>query len=745
LVDAGSSSLCLHCGASLPEGARFCPACGGYQDRIEDPQAADLDPSRISPRGKGPAGPHEETPPGPLGRSPDELRPMTALFADIVGSSSLGERLAPDEVKSLVGECVSRMSQAVEEFGGTVQAYMGDGIAAYFGIPIAHEDDPERAARAALRILDLVRDYSADVREAWGIQDFDVRIGINSGKVGVGLVGASNPQSVGLGDTTNVAARLQSVGAPGTIVVGDGSARLLAHRFSMEPLGRMALKGREAPVLAWRLTGARTGEEAVGRSPMIGRDSQVDRLREVVGELKAGRGQVATVVGDAGVGKTRLIEELRALAGNAVTWLEGRCPSYGRKHFYAPFVQILSAWLGVVEGEAEIVIRTRLRARMHPLLGSRMEEILPFLGRLLSIKLDAQVEDQLHETSPPVLARHIRAAYRLWVETLAADKPLILAVDDLQWADASTREMAEDLLPLTDRAPVLLVSGFRPAPESEAWRFRLRVLADYSHRARELSLEPLPDDAVGDMIESLAPKGTISAFTRRAIIKRAEGNPLFIEELLRSLLESGALVRPRSWTLSVSHQVALPSALETLLVARIDRLPPSARRIAQVASVIGREFPLRVLERVLDVEDLEDHLALLLRSDIIREARRYPALEYSFKHGLLQEAALSTLPTGTRRELYGRVATAYEDLFQGSIEEHLERLAQYYAFSRNHLKALDYLERAGERAAAAGAIDEAAEMWRRGLKVAERSGDTAAKQRLEHRLSGIPLPVSKPD
>src|SRR5215212_270656 len=251
-------SYCPGCGAKAPPAARFCPECGSA-----------LTPSAQAFQAVGAA---------------DELRPVTVLFADVVGSTSLGERLSPDEVKALVGECVTRMSRAVEEFGGTVQAYQGDGICAYFGVPAAHADDPERAARAALRIVDLVGDYARDVEAAWGIQRFNVRVGVNSGPTAVGEVGAATPQLTATGDTTNVAARLESLAEPGTVLVGETTAQRLARRFVLEERGPTAVKGRARPVRTWRLVRARPQERGGATTPLLGRDRELARLRTALDE-----------------------------------------------------------------------------------------------------------------------------------------------------------------------------------------------------------------------------------------------------------------------------------------------------------------------------------------------------------------------------------------------------------------------------------------------------------------------------
>ncbi|MGH2997168.1 MAG: adenylate/guanylate cyclase domain-containing protein, partial [Gaiellaceae bacterium] len=293
-----------------------------------------------------------------LGSAGDELRPVTVLFADIVGSTALGERLAPEEVKALVGECVTAMSRAVEEYGGTIQAYQGDGICAYFGVPAAHEDDPERAARAALRILEVVGEYGRDIAGAWGIADFNVRIGINSGQTAVGFVGAGDPQAVALGDTTNVAARLQGEARPGTITVGEAIARHLSNQFVFEPLGELALKGRTEPVSVFRLVRSQTEERPSAPPRLVGRAPEVERLRTAVEDLRAGRGQVVVLLGEPGIGKTRLLTEVRSIAGDEITWLEGHCLSYGGLPSW-PFIEILRRWLGVESGEAEVAVRTK--------------------------------------------------------------------------------------------------------------------------------------------------------------------------------------------------------------------------------------------------------------------------------------------------------------------------------------------------------------------------------------------------
>jgi class 3 adenylate cyclase len=714
---------CPECGASVPGQARFCSYCG-VALRSGEERVRRASPETPAHDG-GPAVPGVD----------DELRPVTALFADVVGSTGLGERLTPDEVKALIGECVTRMSHVVEQFGGTIQAYMGDGIAVFFGMPAAHEDDPERAAHAALRIVEVVAEYAKDIAVAWGVTNFNVRVGVNSGQTAVGMIGSGEQQQVALGDTTNVAARLQSIAVPGTIVVGESTARRLAHRFVLESLGEVTVKGRSQPVAAWRLVRVQTGTRTPAPTPLVGRETEVGRLRGALDDLTEGRGQLLVLVGETGIGKTRLLREFRTIAGDRVIWLDGWCRSYGGTPLYGPFVEALRGWLGVEPGEAEVAVRTKLRAKVTSLAVLDPDEILPHLGRLLSLRVDADVGPEAPR--PDRLVDEIRRAYCTWIETLSSQQPVVLAIDDLHWADAPTRELAEELLEVTDRAPLLIATAFRGDIPSEGSRFRLHALEHYAHRVVELSLEPLSDAAAGEFLAMVMPEGFDTA-AKKELIARAEGNPLYLEELLRSLIEGGGLERRRhTWALTVTPAQVLPPALESLLLARIDGLPEETRRLMQVAAVVGREFPARVLQRVSGNEEWERSVSVLLRAQHIRELRRRPELVYTFKHGLLQKAALSTLTPARRDELYGRVAGVFEELYAASRDEHLEVLAYYYAQSRNLAKALEYLEQAGVRAASLNANDQAAELWTRARKVAGRLNDAAAGQRLAERISGL--------
>lgn len=619
----------------------------------------------------------------PPSLSTDEVRPVTILFADVVGSTALGERLAPEETKALVGECVTIMSRAVEEYGGLVQAYQGDGICAYFGVPSAHENDPERAALAALRIVKLMDEYTRDIEAAWGIAGFAVRVGINSGRAAVGLVGAGDPQAVALGDATNVAARIQTAAAPGTILVGDAAARRLTHRFQLEERYEITVKGRESPVGVARLVRPLSREPAGGGMRCVGREREIETLREMVSDLVSGRGRVVVLTGAAGIGKTRLVAELRDLAGDAATWLEGHCLSYGGLAPW-PFMEILLGWLAAEAGEPEIAVRTKARARLGTLLGEELDDVLASLSSLLRLR-----QDPATATSEP---EDVPRAYLRWLEALAAERPVMLVLEDIQWADEPTRRLAEAVLELTDRSGVAVVLTDEPIESSEGAALRLLALGRYAHRASEVTLGPIDDRAASELVEGILGGDAEPADVER-LVREAEGNPLYLEELARAFLEGSLEPRGRTWTITMRSPELLPPTLENLLVARVDRLAAGPRQLAQIAAAIGRRFPVEALAHVAD-EDVTDDLSALFRTDVVRELRRYPDFECAFTHGLLQEAALSTLTSTGRRDLYARVARGFEELYAESLADHLDRLAHYHAQAGNLPRALEYAKRA---------------------------------------------------
>jgi len=660
----------------------------------------------------------------------DELRPVTALFADIVGSTAIGERLPPEEVKEVVGECVSRMSRIVEQFGGVIDSYMGDGIAAFFGLPAAREDDAERAARAALRIIETIGEYAQEVRATWSLPDFNIRVGVNGGQVAVGLVGAGDRRPVALGDTMNVAARLQSEAEPGTIVVGTRTAGELRARFRLEALGHLSVKGREAPVEAWRLVRAEASARPGEARPLVGREDEAKVLRATIESLAQGRGHALLLVGEHGIGKTRLLEFLTECASGQATWLEGHCVSYGAEH--SPFAQILRTWLGLDAAERGPLVRSNLESRLELLLGDRLPDVLPYLASFLSVQADPESDARIRDLSPDVLFGEIARAYCVWAQALSESGPLVIAVDDLHWADEVTLALATGLADIADHSPLVLVTALRNEPETTGWRSREVALAGPARRATELRLTPLSEEQSAQLIADLAPE-SLDVSARQQLVAAAEGNPLYLEQLLRFFVESGELELRRTLAMTVVRH-ELPSALESLLVARIDALPSEVRRVVQIAAVAGRSFSAQLLVALIEADRVEAAIHLLLRGDIIREVRSLPEREFEFTHGLLREAALSTLTRARRREIDRTSATALERVHASSLDEHLEQLAFYNARAGDLPRSLWYLERAASRAAEIHAYTHAADLLRRASTLAEELDDVDARRRIGRAL-----------
>jgi class 3 adenylate cyclase len=649
----------------------------------------------------------------------NELRPVSVLFADVVGSTPLAERLEPEDYGALIGGCVDRMCRAVEHFGGVIDAYMGDGIAAFFGFPAATEDDADRAASAALSVVKALDGYAEEVRETWQLDDLNVRVGVNSGQVAIGVVGASERHPVALGDTMNVAARLQGAATPGTIVIGGATAQKLGGRFLLAPLGRLSVRGRAMPVEAWRLLSARPDRARREPRGLVGRAVETAQLAASADALRRGEGRLVFLDGEPGIGKSRLLEWLREHLRDDVTWLEGSCLSYGGQPLYNAPAEALRGW--VEADDIEERTSTLDRLGLEP-------AALPYLATLLAAEVGA-------EQSGGDWSASLRRAYASWIRVLCSEGPVALAIHDLHWADHATLELVDCLVDLTRELPLMIAATSRAPAHEDDRRVRERARRNHPERIGELTVGPLSEADARELLARLAP-GALAPEARQEVIALAEGNPLYLEHLLRSLLESGGLTARRTWALTVSA-AKLPTQLESLLIARIAALPRDARRIAQVGAVLGRTFSPALLPAVAGVDDVELNLARLLRANIVSEIRAVPNREFAFTHGLLQEAALSTLTRGRRRELYRRVAAAHEQAFADSLDDQLEQLAFYWARGGELERSLEYLERAASHATSLSAHTQAASLWSRAASVAEKINDPQARSRIEQRLLGL--------
>jgi class 3 adenylate cyclase len=610
---------CPRCEASVAPDAKFCANCG--QALTQASPADTATHSRLT-----------ATAPAPLiqkmraAKLTGELKPVTALFADVVGSTTLAEQMDPEDWTAMINEAFDLMSQAVFRYEGTIAQLQGDAMLAFFGAPIAHEDDPERAIFAALEMLASTEEFARQLKATRGIE-FRIRAGINSGPVMVGNIGSDlRYEYTALGDAVNVAARMQTAAEPSTIVITEMTRRLTGDTFDLDDLGEITVKGKSEPIHAYRVIGRkaaparRRGLESVGLdSPMVGRDEPLHRLTALLKPVRQGHGRAAFVIGEPGIGKSRLLAELKraatspangTAAGDAnstARWVEGRCVSYGRNLPYHLLIDLIRSILGISFAAEEADARGALDRQLEGLLGSDAAELAdtaPYLAHLLGLPLRPD-EEAVTRVTPEVLqGRYVAATHRL-LRTMAAEQAVVLVCEDLHWADASSIAVAGQLMPLATQLPILFVAALRAEMDSAGWSLLEQARDLFGEQFTEIRLEPLTDADSRALVSNLLEVESLPDRTRDLIMARAEGNPFFVEEVVRMLIEQGVIVAQGDRWIATDQAggVEIPESLHGLLLARIDQLPEAAKRSLRIAAVIGRQFPVRVLERVVgDVE-----------------------------------------------------------------------------------------------------------------------------------------------
>ena len=647
----------------------------------------------------------------------EERRVVTALFADIVGSTTMAERLDPEETKLVLGDAIARIVRVIEIYGGTIKDLAGDGALALFGAPVAHEDDPVRALRAALEIIDAIAEYAAEVKRAWGIEGFGVRVGVDTGEVVVGLVGAGGRVEYGaVGDVVNTAARLQAASSPGAALVSERTHRLSGGLFDWGPAEPLALRGKAELIVARRLLGfsqassRRSDYVQAVVAPLIGREAELAQTSAELERLVDRRGGILSIVGEPGIGKSRLAGAL-AESGPAMgcTWLEGRCASYAGALPYWPFRDALRSWLGMTPRDPEIKTRVALRRRLEQLAPGRGEEIHPYLASILGLSLETEGAARLAQLSPEAMQYRTFEVIAGVFAAIAAEAPLMLSIDDLHWADATSIALIERLLPLTEESPLLLVLVQRPETEQGGWTLREKAAREYRHLFHEVALTPLGETAGAALVEVLAEGAALTDELRGRLLSYAEGNPFYLEELVRSLVDRGALVREGGVHAVGEESLTVPTTIEGVILARIDRLDPAWREVVTAASVLGRSFGLQELQAVSGLEEgtVRDAMHHLLRLDLIREERRWPAATYRFKHALIQETAYRTLVAARRVLLHRRAAEWFKAAHRESPERFYGLLAHHYRLAKDKEQATRYLRLAADSARDEWALDEA--------------------------------------
>lgn len=659
----------------------------------------------------------------------EERRIVTAVFADVVGSTPLAERLDPEEVKLVLGEAIGRAIKIVEAYGGTVKDLAGDGVLALFGAPIAHEDDPERAIRSALEIASDAASYGQEVRRAWGIENFAMRIGIHTGEVVVGQVGAGSRVEYGaVGDALNTAARLQASAAPGSVLVSETTRRLAGERFDWSPPQTLQLRGKVDPVVAFGVTGVREAAlPAQALAPMVGRQGELAAGRELIDRLGAGSGGVLFILGEPGIGKSRLAAELResASAHAGCEWLEGRCVSYGQSLPYWPFRDLIRNWLEVSATEPEVKVRIKLRRRTEELFPGRALEVYPYLGTILGINLEPEAAARLSQLSPESLQYRTFEVFTELLTQLAKAQPVVISLDDLHWADSTSLALTERLLALTEEAPVLLTMSQRLETEHGSWQLKEKAAREYRHRFRELALQPLGRTSEIELLATLVSHSVLPDSLVERLLAYAEGNPFYLEQMVRSLMDRGVLLPENShWKVTPGASLDIPETLEGVILARIDRLEAEWRLVVTAASVLGRMFGLQLLEAVTRLESSALRRAIhhLLRLDLFREEAGGPHPIYRFKHALIQETAYRTLVSEDRRALHRRAAEWFESFYGERLERVYGLIAHHWLVAADAVKAARYLKLAGDRARDEWALDEAIGHYRGLVPLLEEAG-----------------------
>jgi class 3 adenylate cyclase/tetratricopeptide (TPR) repeat protein len=737
--------LCPQCGMALPASARFCSNCATPVSPSATASPSEARRSalnealqRLVPKE------YAERLLAAGGHVAGERRMVTILFSDVKGSTSIAEELDPEDVKEIMDGVFTFLIPPIYRYEGTLVQVLGDAILAFFGAPIAHEDDPERACRAALEIIAQAQRYAETLRVKRGIEGFNVRVGINTGLVVVGELGSDlRVAYTAVGDAINLAARMESSAEPGTILITEQTHKLIAPLFETEALGPIQVKGRAKPVAVYRvlatrgMAGKARGIAGLG-SPMVGREAEFAALCQAVERLQSGLGGIVTIVGEAGLGKSRLVAEMRktvqAQPGQEhgrtehvvpPQWAEGRCLSYGTTIAYQLWLDMLRSLLAVTADASPTQMRDKLREQVETVCPALADDVYPYLAQLMTLPAESDAEVQQRSQSGEELKARTFHAIETMIAHAARARRLVLVCEDLHWADPTSLELLERLLPLTDRAPLLLICLCRPQSDHGSWRIRETAARLYHHRHIDLELRPLSATESEILLGNLMGTATLLNGFREHVLQHAEGNPFYVEEVLRSLIDRGAIVRdPRDgqWSLARNlDEIHIPETLQGVLMARIDRLQEESKHVLQMAAVIGRIFPYRVLAVLLEEEPhLDEHLILLQREEMIHERARLPELEYIFKHELTREAAYESLKKQQRRVLHRQVAEAVERLFAPRIEENVELLAYHWEQAADLEKASQYLIRAGDRATQLGASLEAVHLYEKALQKASQ-------------------------
>ncbi len=546
---------------------------------------------------------------GAVGSS--ERRRITVLFADIAGSTAIAERMDPEDWTAVVGQAFARMNATVARYDGTIARLMGDGLLAFFGAPVAHEDDPERAIRCPLDMVKSIGELGAAHQEKHGV-DLQVRVGINTGPVVVGIVGThAAHEYTAMGDAVNIAARMQAYAQPGSVLITAETHRFIAPIVDSLDVGPLELKGRADAVHAFEVTGLKAGATnprglAGIHSPMIGRDDQLARLNALFSVARARQGRIVSLLGEPGIGKSRMLAEFRAAIAAvdpSARWVEGRCLSYGQALPYHVVLDLVRSLFGVSASADEPETRAALGRGLRDLLGESWAEPYSYLGHLLSIQLEPEMQARISALEGETMKRYV-SSIATAIRAQSARAPVVLVCEDLHWADPASVNTLLALAPLMSDLPVVCIATSRVERSAEGWRLITGVRDLFGDALTEIRLDPLSNEDSRTLVANLLEIESLPTVTRELILTKAEGNPFFVEEVIRMLVDRGMIERQADRWIATERiaDAEIPDTLQGLLLARIDRLPAESRRTLRVASVIGRQFGVTLLERLLEAK-----------------------------------------------------------------------------------------------------------------------------------------------
>jgi class 3 adenylate cyclase/tetratricopeptide (TPR) repeat protein len=712
---------CPRCGAAAEPSEKFCGDCGATLITPSIPALGKLDEPRIQ-MADTPASENLE----------GERKTVTALFADIKGSTELEQDLDPEEARAIVDPALKLMIDAAHRYEGYVVQSTGDGIFAIFGAPVAHEDHPQRALYAALRMQEEIRRYS-DKLLGDGRGPLEVRVGANTGEVVVRSIttGASKTEYTPIGHTSNLASRMQALAPSGSIAVTENTRRLVEGYFTLKSRGPTRIKGVSEPVNVYEVTGLgplRTRlQRAAGRglTKFVGREREMEAMRHAAELARAGHGQIVAGVAEAGTGKSRLFFEFKARNQSGWMVLEAFSVSHGKASAYLPLLDLLHDYFDIEPDDDARRRREKVAGKVTLLDRSFEEEVLPHLFALLGI---IEGNDLLAQMDARSRRRHTQDAVKRMLLRESLNQPLMIIFEDLHWIDEETQSFLNLLAEGIGNAAILLLVNYRPEYH-HSWGSK----SYYT----QLRLDPLGREGAEEMLSALLGEGKELAPLRRLIIEKTDGNPLFMEEIFQALIDDGSLVR--NGRIRLTRPVArlkLPHTVQAILASRIDHLPAEEKSLLQTLAVIGTNLPRSLIGEIVRIpaETVERLLNNLQTAEFIFEQPAPGDIEYSFKHALTHDVAYNSMLLSRRRLLHERTAQAIEKLYFERLEDHYASLAYHYRSSDNASKAVEYLHLAGEQALNRDAYSQAFLYVAPALKFLESIPDETQRLRAELRL-----------